>query len=711
MKIRWKLLIVMLSISLGPMILMRGYAQKSLQMLGDTLSARIGDVLIQRATAELSILVEEHARIMQLERALIEKALIMQAAEIEKRLFNIQYTAFDFVNSLSTGSSPSATVKPSHPHSESLRAEDGTSIPVSYDDQSFRPARHSSNGDSDYLSKLAFMVPVYRSIAEEYGNYILWQITAFEDGTQMIYPGLQPYPPTYDALEQTWYRQARTDRKIVWTQAVRDPISGIFSFIVSVPLMSIEGRFLGATAVVVPVSLILHQDVHIKYFPENIDYVIVRSEYSKDRGQYAIRIVAREQSAEHRHQHWRANEAEEWIILDEQTANNQLLDDIRKNRNGVLEILQNGKRRVAAYGNIDAFGSALMLIVNKEDILAESRAMGLFIHSLIGHQLAVTSVILMIVFVGVISLTWLLSRSMTRRLLKLVQAAQRIAAGDFHIRADIQSRDEIGKLGSTFDAMIPALEERIKMKKALEVAKEVQQSLLPKSMPHIEGMDIAAVSLYCDETGGDFFDFMDFCCREYPVNGVVVGEVSGHGIPAALLMATIRAFLRSRVMQPGGVAEIMNDVNRLLLKDAGDTLQFATLFYAEIDLKQKQIEWVRAGHDPAFLFDPEIGVFEELWGEGIPLGIEERVVYEANRFSGLKNGQILLMGTDGVWEARNDAGEMYGKDRLKRQVRKNARKAAQTIVDSIVQDLKIFQGKGKQADDITLVVVKFDRIF
>jgi sigma-B regulation protein RsbU (phosphoserine phosphatase) len=164
-------------------------------------------------------------------------------------------------------------------------------------------------------------------------------------------------------------------------------------------------------------------------------------------------------------------------------------------------------------------------------------------------------------------------------------------------------------------------------------------------------------------------------------------------------------------MQPGGVAEIMNDVNRLLLKDAGDTLQFATLFYAEIDLKQKQIEWVRAGHDPAFLFDPEIGVFEELWGEGIPLGIEERVVYEANRFSGLKNGQILLMGTDGVWEARNDAGEMYGKDRLKRQVRKNARKAAQTIVDSIVQDLKIFQGKGKQADDITLVVVKFDRIF
>jgi sigma-B regulation protein RsbU (phosphoserine phosphatase) len=176
-------------------------------------------------------------------------------------------------------------------------------------------------------------------------------------------------------------------------------------------------------------------------------------------------------------------------------------------------------------------------------------------------------------------------------------------------------------------------------------------------------------------------------------------------------MATIRAFLRSRVMQPGSLADIINDVNRLLLKDTKNVLQFATLFYAEIDHEKKRIEWVRAGHDPAFLFEPDSGLFEELWGEGIPLGIEEDVEYESSRISGVKNGQILFMGTDGIWETRNAAGEMYGKERLKLQVQENARASAQTIVDSVIRDLMAFRGKTKQADDIALVVIKFEHLF
>ena len=650
MKIRWKLLLVMLCISLVPILLMRGFGERSVRVMGDVLSSRIKDVLIQRATIELTILVEEHARIMQLERKLIERALKTQAEEIEECL---------------------------------LKVREHNEMPLS-------------------------ILPPCRSVMEELPEYILWQITAFEDGTQTIYPRLDPYPAGYDALAEPWYRGARESKGFFWSQAVVEPFGGTFSFIVAAPLLDGDGAFVGATAIVVPVSLILHQDAHIRNLSENVSYLIVRPGYSKRLGAKALRIVAREHKAGQAHHHWKAAESEEWLVADDPDMNVRLLKDVTEHASGVVEFSADNENRVAAFGSIDAFGSFLMLVVNKADILVESTAMEDFIHQLISRQLTVSSIILVAVVIAVICLALLLSRSMTQRIRKLVKASQRVAAGDFNTRAGIVSRDEIGELGRTFDQMVPVLEDRIQMKKALDVAKEIQQSLLPQHMPHIAGLDIAARSIYCDETGGDFFDFMDFCCKESSVSGVVVGDVSGHGIPAALLMASVRAFLRSRVMQPGNVSEIVNDVNRLLVKDADETVQFVTLFYAEIDMREKKIEWVRAGHDPAFIYQPDTGMFEDLWGKGIPLGIEDDAAYESKAVAGLKNGQIIVIGTDGVWETCNAGGDMYGKDRLKAIVQKNASSGSQTILSTIFQDLNQFRGEVKQEDDVTLVVIKLD---
>jgi sigma-B regulation protein RsbU (phosphoserine phosphatase) len=141
-------------------------------------------------------------------------------------------------------------------------------------------------------------------------------------------------------------------------------------------------------------------------------------------------------------------------------------------------------------------------------------------------------------------------------------------------------------------------------------------------MPRVPGIDIAGQSIYCDETGGDYYDFLDVDRLNGYQLGIAVGDVSGHGIQAALLMATVRAFLKSRVKQGGSLTDVIADINRLVAEDASETGQFMTLFYAEIEPHGKALHWVRAGHDPALLYSPDGDTFEELKGKGIALGID-----------------------------------------------------------------------------------------
>lgn len=286
------------------------------------------------------------------------------------------------------------------------------------------------------------------------------------------------------------------------------------------------------------------------------------------------------------------------------------------------------------------------------------------------------------------------------------EAAERVANGDYGKPLPVRTRDEVGELTRSFNSMVHQLKERMQMKAAMNLAMEVQQNLLPQSMPEIDGLDIAARSIYCDETGGDFFDFLEICCQDSNQIGIAVGDVSGHGIPSALLMATIRGFLKSRVTQPGSIAEIITDVNRLVTIDTGETGQFLTLFYAVVNPDEKAISWVRAGHDPALFYDPVLDRFNEFEGDGMAIGLDGKFEYRENSFVGLNKGQILLIGTDGIWETQNMMGEMFGKERLKTVIRREANASSKKILQSINDTLKKFRGERKQEDDITLVVMK-----
>lgn len=244
-------------------------------------------------------------------------------------------------------------------------------------------------------------------------------------------------------------------------------------------------------------------------------------------------------------------------------------------------------------------------------------------------------------------------------------------------------------------------------KKALQLAAEVQRSLFPSECVSLKGFEIAGRNQPCDEVGGDYFDFIwrGGDSPEDPFH-VVVGDISGHGVDSALLMTTARAFLRMRASQPGTISEIITAMNNHLVHDVSESGRFMTLFYLAIDPLGNGIEWVRAGHDPAFFYDSTSGEFEELKGEGVALGLTDETVYEKYARKDLEGGQVIAVGTDGIWEAMNVDGEMFGKERFRDIIRRHSKGSAIAILDAVYEELEQFCQGRRTEDDITLVVVK-----
>ena len=245
------------------------------------------------------------------------------------------------------------------------------------------------------------------------------------------------------------------------------------------------------------------------------------------------------------------------------------------------------------------------------------------------------------------------------------------------------------------------------MEKTMAQASEVQRNLMPRDHLTLEGLEIAGQSRWCDETGGDYYDFFPRRVAGQACTGVVVGDVTGHGVPSALLMTTARAFLRERISAPGSTAAVMTDVNRHLARDVDGTNRFMSMFYCEIAADRRHFAWTRAGHDPALIYTPGAETVDELAGPGfpLPLGVMEGAVYEEGRRE-IRPGQVIVIGTDGIWEARNPRGEYFGKNRLMDLVKTRAAQSAAEMARSIITALEDFRQHRPPEDDATLVVIK-----
>ncbi|MFT5728219.1 MAG: sigma-B regulation protein RsbU (phosphoserine phosphatase) [Desulforhopalus sp.] len=312
-------------------------------------------------------------------------------------------------------------------------------------------------------------------------------------------------------------------------------------------------------------------------------------------------------------------------------------------------------------------------------------------------------------FLCVLLYLWVISSKITRSINRISTAANCLAKGVFSAPLRIESRDEIGDLTHSFNVMSNQLKERIQLRQEMSLAGEVQNNLLPQSGFKADGLDIAVATKYCDKTGGDYVDIIKTSHTKRRAT-VVVGDVVGHGIGASLLMATLRALLRGRASMPGSPVDITNDVNALLCKDTLRSGNFATLFYLTVDCSLKAMEWVRCGHEPAFLFCPEQNTFTELKGPGMAMGVDEDRQATLNSCQFLDDNQIILIGTDGIWDVENNLGELFGKERTKDLIVKYAHLSAREIISNTLEAIEIFRGTRSQNDDITLAVIKTEAI-
>lgn len=326
------------------------------------------------------------------------------------------------------------------------------------------------------------------------------------------------------------------------------------------------------------------------------------------------------------------------------------------------------------------------------------------------YQKIITRVIIgftVVTVLLILGIMFFLRRRIIVPLLSIHDGANQVASGNLEIELKPRGSNEISGLMHSFNEMVGGLKQRDQMRRSLEVAMEVQQSLLPHRNPEIEGLDIAGRSLYCDETGGDYYDFIEFDKGMASRLAVVIGDVSGHGISSALLMASTRAFLRQRSALPGSAAAIVADVNTQFSRDVAESGSFMTMFYLLIDQTDRSLRWVRAGHDPGVLYDPGCDTLSELKGPGIALGVDAAFRFEEQCRVDPEPGQIILLGTDGIWEARSPKGEMFGKERIYALLREHKNKQSSRIVEEILQALQEFQQGAAVEDDVTLIVIKF----
>ena len=314
----------------------------------------------------------------------------------------------------------------------------------------------------------------------------------------------------------------------------------------------------------------------------------------------------------------------------------------------------------------------------------------------------------MFIIIGIL-LTGLVAKNLSLPFGQIIQTLQEVRNGKFDKKIRVTSNDEIGYTGDVINEMTEGLKERDRIRRSLGIAKEVQQHLLPTAAPKIQGLDVAGKSIYCEETGGDYFDYLPVSRNEPDKIKIVVGDVSDHGIASALLMTTARAFLRQRASKTGTLNQIIADVNRQLSRDVEDSGRFMTLFFCEIDSPHRVIRWVNAGHDPAFTFNPDFGNFEELAGHTLPLGVSDKTAFQEYQRK-IHPGQIILIGTDGIWESQNARGEMFGKARFRHVISAHARETAVEILQAVIDELNRFSHPLGKEDDVTLVVIKVESL-
>jgi serine phosphatase RsbU (regulator of sigma subunit) len=241
-----------------------------------------------------------------------------------------------------------------------------------------------------------------------------------------------------------------------------------------------------------------------------------------------------------------------------------------------------------------------------------------------------------------------------------------------------------------------------RMREELAIARRIQRAFLPEAPPDLQGFEIEGWNEPCRETGGDYYDYLRLPGGRL---GVAIGDVSGHGIGPALLMANARSALRALLQLAESPADVLGRLNDVLVPDMLED-HFMTMFVGVLDLSTKRFRYAVAGHERPLLLRANGDDFVTLDGKGMPLGIVPGLRYAEGDVVTLRHDDLLVCFTDGLWEATNHSGEMFGHDRMMAALLRARALSAADIVSVVRQEASDFAEGAPQSDDLTLVALK-----
>ncbi|HTA51666.1 MAG TPA: PP2C family protein-serine/threonine phosphatase [Candidatus Acidoferrum sp.] len=308
----------------------------------------------------------------------------------------------------------------------------------------------------------------------------------------------------------------------------------------------------------------------------------------------------------------------------------------------------------------------------------------------------------------------LMKLSPARRVLLLIAIALLLIQPDVRWGEKQEFSLHMGGFGVAILFILLAVElaDRVTMKRDLEIAREIQQWLVPESAPKVDGIDIAFSTRPQNTVAGDYYDAF---LRPVPPQSAAVGpllvavaDVAGKSVPAALLMATFQASLRALAITPVPLGEIVDGLDRYCRAHSLDGRRFTTAFLAEIDLRTREMHYVNAGHNDPILLHVS-GAIERLSAGGPPFGLpsftDEPIAYASARVQ-LQPGDLLVIFTDGLVEAINDSEEEYRESRLLASIESAANESSEAMLKRIMAGVNAFAGAARQHDDITCLVLR-----
>ena len=292
----------------------------------------------------------------------------------------------------------------------------------------------------------------------------------------------------------------------------------------------------------------------------------------------------------------------------------------------------------------------------------------------------------------------------------LYHATQYVRSGDFSHRVPIQDRDQLGELAESFNDMTNSIgglieeqNKRQRLENEISIAREVQNQLFPSTLPSVPGVEIEAICKAARSVSGDYYDFIQLSPTHI---AIAIADISGKGISAALLMASLQAALRSQLLADGterlSTAELVSRLNKHLVRNTGDD-RFATFFIAVYDSATRTLRYTNAGHLPSFLLCH--GVAELLDKGGMVLGVVEDYVYEEGALS-VGADSVLIGYSDGLVEPENVYGEEFGIRRLREAATRLQGAAPLMVAESLMATVEEWAGTPEQADDMTVIVAR-----